>query len=426
MPLSPLRLVGTITLILALCPFAWSALHSPGVDSVSVSDTDWPWWRGPSRDGHAPSQSVPLQWSEDQNVVWKTDIPGRGHASPVIIGDRVFLATADEGNQSQHLICIDKRDGGIRWSTQIHEGGWEGRIHARNTQASSTVASDGERVFTVFMHDSHIWLSALDFEGKILWQRKASDFASHWGYSTSPAIYKNLIIVGSDHKEGGNLSAFDRTSGNLVWNTPRPAIPNYASPVVHHLDGKDQLLVPGCELMASYDPNSGKELWSTAATTRETVGSVVTDGRNVFASGGYPKNETSCITADGTAQTVWTSPIRVYAPSMIVVEGFLYAVTDTGLAHCWNASNGELMWREKVGGDFSASPTLINGNLIVSSEQGKTIVFKANPERFELLAENQLGNEIWASPALSEGKLYLRVAHTDENSRRETLYCIGN
>lgn len=397
----------------------------PGIEGMNVAQDDWPWWRGTSRNGHASAQNIPTTWSEEQNVIWRANIPGRGHASPVVIGEQIFLATADEVEQTQQVICLDKASGQTRWSTQIHKGGWEGRIHDRNTQASSTVASDGESVFTAFMHDSHIWLTALDLEGEILWQRKASDFASHWGYSTSPAIYKNLVIVGSDHKEGGNLTAFDRRTGNLVWNVERPAIPNYASPVIYNLNGRDQLVLPGCELMASYDPATGKELWSVPATTRETVGSVVTDGKHVFASGGYPKNETSCITADGSNTIVWKSPIRVYAPSMIVVEGYLYAVTDKGLAHCWNASNGDLMWREKVGGDFSASPTLINGNIFVSSEQGKTIVFKANPEKFELLAENQLGNEIWSSPVVSGGRLFLRVASTENEKRSEALYCIA-
>ncbi len=423
-PITPLIVLLFIALNHISLP-ASTSFDAPGIEGTKVAQDDWPWWRGVHRNGHSSSQDIPMTWSENQNVIWKADIPGRGHASPVIVSDRIFLPTADEETQTQHVLCLDKASGQTRWSTQIHQGGWEGRIHDRNTQASSTVASDGERVFAVFMHDSHIWLTALDLKGSILWQKKASDFASHWGYSTSPAIYEDLIIVASDHKEGGNLTAFDRRTGKRAWNVERPAIPNYASPVIYHIDGKDQLVLPGCDLMASYDPTTGKELWSLPATTRETVGSVVTDGKHVFASGGYPKNETSCITADGSNTIVWKSPIRVYAPSMIVVDGYLYAVTDKGLAHCWNASNGELMWREKVGGDFSASPTLINGNLFVSSEQGKTLVFKANPEKFELLAENQLGDESWSSLAISNDRLYLRVAHTEDERRSEALYCIG-
>ena len=156
------------------------------------------------------------------------------------------FSTADEEKQSQYVICLDRDSGNTLWNKQIHQGGWQGRIHKRNTQASSTLASDGERVFTVFMHDAKIWITALDLNGNTLWQDVASDFASHWGYSTSPVLYDELVIVASDHKEGGNLTAYNRKTGKKVWNVTRPAIPNYATPVVYNIDGEDQLLVPGC------------------------------------------------------------------------------------------------------------------------------------------------------------------------------------
>jgi len=404
---------------------AFASLDAPGTASYPLSKTDWPWWRGPNRDGHATEQTVPIEWSEDRNIAWKAPIPGRGHGSPSIVGDNVFIATADESQQTQSVICFDRSSGARKWMTQIHESGWEGRIHKRNTQASTTVACDGQRVFVAFMYDQAIWLSALSLDGTILWQTQASDFVSHWGYSTSPVLYDDLIIVASDHKGGGNLSGFDRKTGSKVWNVERPAIPNYASPVIYKLNGQDQLVLPGCEMMASYDPNTGKELWSVPATTQETVGSAVSDGNRVYASGGYPKNETVCVLADGSGKVLWTSPIRVYAPSMLAVDGFLYTIADTGLAHCWDATSGDLMWREKVGGDFSASPTLVGERLYVSSEEGTTIVFKANPERFELLAKNQLGDETWSSPVICGNRIYLRVAHHAGEQRQEFLYCIG-
>lgn len=403
-----------------------AGIDSPGTASMPLSDSDWPWWRGPDRNGHGKQQEVPLEWDETKNIVWKTPIPGRGHGSPSIVSDSIFIATADEQTQTQSVISFDRSTGNQEWITQVHANGWEGRIHKRNTQASTTVACDGEHVFAVFMYDEAIWLTALSLEGSILWQVQASDFVSHWGYSTSPVLYKDLIIVASDHKGGGNLSGFDRKTGVQVWNAERPAIPNYASPVIYNINGKDQLILPGCELMASYDPNTGREFWSMPATTREIVGSAVTDGKHVYASGGYPKNETVCIKADSSNEIVWSNPIRTYAPSMLIADGYLYSMTDTGLAHCWNATNGDLMWREKINGDFSASPTLIGDTIFVSSEQGKTIVFKANPERFELLAQNQLGNETWSSPVISDNCIYLRVAHTDDEQRNEFLYAIGN
>jgi|TARA_B110000037_G_scaffold219743_1_gene285566 outer membrane protein assembly factor BamB len=413
-------------LILALSSIsAFASLDAPGAGSFPLSETDWPWWRGPDRNGHAGEQPAPLEWDETKNIIWKAPIPGRGHGSPSVVSDSIFIATADEQAQTQSVICLDRSTGKRKWMTQVHESGWEGRIHKRNTQASTTVACDGERVFVTFMYDQAIWLTALSLDGSILWQTQASDFVSHWGYSTSPVLYDDLIIVASDHKGGGNLSGFDRKTGAKIWNTERPAIPNYASPVIYRLNGSDQLILPGCEKISSYDPKTGKTIWSTPATTQETVGSAVVDGDRIYASGGYPKNETVCVLADGSGDVLWTSPIRVYAPSMLAHEGYLYTIADTGLAHCWDGQTGDLMWRAKIKGDFSASLTRIGDRLYVSSEQGKTIVFKANPKRFELLAENQLGNETWSSPVITGNRIYLRVAHNDGEQRNEFLYAIG-
>ena len=425
--LSKLRLSPLIAATALLASSCTQSVFSvaPGTDGLSLDTSDWPWWRGTQRDGIVTSQALPLEWSETDNVLWKAPIPGRGHGSPIIVGERVFLATADEEKERQDVICLDRISGKTLWNKQIHQGGWRGRIHKRNTQASSTLASDGERVFTVFMHDAKIWITALDFEGNTLWQDAASDFASHWGYSTSPVLYNELVIVASDHKEGGNLTAYNRKTGKKAWNVSRPAIPNYATPVVFNIDGKDQLLVPGCELICSYDPNTGRENWSIEATTRETIGSIVRNGNLLYASGGYPEHETVCITASNTPEIVWISPIRVYAPSLLAHDGYLYAVTDNGLAHCWDGKDGSLKWREKVGGSYSASPVLVDGRIYVSNEQGETIVFTPNPEKFELLATNQIGNEIWASPVVANDRLYLRVAHTEGENRSESIYCIG-
>ncbi len=149
--LSPL--IAATTLLASSCiQMAFSAV--PGTDGLSLDSSDWHWWRGTQRDGIATNQALPLEWGETENVLWKTPIPGRGHGSPIVVGERVFLATADEEKQSQYVIGLDRHNGNTLWSKQIHQGGWQGRIHKRNTQASSTLASDGERVFTVFMHDA--------------------------------------------------------------------------------------------------------------------------------------------------------------------------------------------------------------------------------------------------------------------------------
>ena len=196
-------ILGTLLLIFLTAPVSGTVITSPGTADLTITSSDWPWWRGIHRNGHAAEQSIPTQWSETESIIWKAPIPGRGHGSPTVIGEQIFLATADEQNQTQSVIGFDRKTGERAWITEVHKGGWQGRIHDRNTQASSSIASDGEKLFVAFMHDAKIWLSALDLTGKLLWQKKASDYTSHWGYSSSPAIYENLVIVASDHKEGG-------------------------------------------------------------------------------------------------------------------------------------------------------------------------------------------------------------------------------
>lgn len=393
---------------------------------ISFSENDWPWWRGPNSNGYANTIKAPLEWGEDKNVIWQTSIPGRGHSTPTIVGENIFLLTAAEDEQTQSALCFDRSSGALKWETQLHKGGWQGRIHKRNTQATPTVACDGERIFAVLMHDETIWLSAIDLDGEILWQKKASNFVSHWGYSTSPAIYKSLVITSADHKDGGELTGFDRVTGEVVWKTQRPKTPNYASPVIYTINGQDQIVLPGCEMIAGYHPETGEMIWSSPVTTQETVGSAIFDGERIFASGGWPKNETACILADGSGELVWRNSIRTYAPSMLVTGGYVYTMTDKGIAYCWDAKTGKTMWREKLGGDFSASLVLVGDKLYTSSEQGITIVFKASPDAFELIAENKLGDEIWATPVICGDKIYLRVAHHEAEGRREVLYCIGS
>ncbi|MDA0346978.1 MAG: PQQ-binding-like beta-propeller repeat protein [Verrucomicrobia bacterium] len=432
-PLNNFSLVRTKQLagFLSLIFFAWyptslrAIIDSPGAKELGISENDWPWWRGPNRNGHAQNQRIPTEWDETKNIIWKTPIPGRGHSTPTVVGESVFLLTSDEANKTQSAMCLNRSTGALQWITQLHQGGWLGRIHDRNSQATPTIACDGKRIFATFMYNEQIWLSALNINGEILWQKKASEFSSHWGYSTSPAIYNNLVIVSADHKNGGELTGFDQETGKVVWKTSRPQIPNYASPVIFSINGQDQLILPGCEILASYNPSDGKLNWSSPVTTQETVGSAVTDGQRIYASGGWPKTETACVSGDGTGELIWRNSIKVYAPSMLVTKGHLYTMTDNGFAYCWNTETGKMMWRNKFGGNFSASLVLVGDQLFASSEQGKTVIFKANPEAFEIVAENQLGDEIWATPVICGDRIYLRVAHHEADGRQEVLYCIG-
>jgi outer membrane protein assembly factor BamB len=184
------------------------------------------------------------------------------------------------------------------------------------------------------------------------------------------------------------------------------------------------MVLAGCNLIASFDPATGKKLWEANASTEECVVTAVTDGERVFASGGYPKNHIVAILADGSGKVAWQNNTRIYVPSMIAKPGHLYAVTDAGMAVCWKSDTGEELWKERLGGDFFASPVMVGGRIYASNLHGTTFVFEATPKTFKLLAQNQLADEAYASPAICGGRIYLRAARRGDN-RQEFLYCVG-
>ena len=395
-------------------------------EKIEVGPADWPWWRGPNRDGIAsPDQSPPLEWSETENVLWKIEIPGRGHSSPIVVGDQVFVTTADEDRGVQTVLCIDKNTGKQEWEAVVHRGGIMNEGNKKASQASSSVACDGKRVFVNFLNDKAVYTTALDREGNQLWQTKITDYTVHQGYGSSPAVYGSLVFVSADNKGGGAIAALDRASGDVVWKTERPAKPNYASPVLLKAAGKEQLVFTGCDLVTSFNPTTGKKLWEIEGATTECVTSTVTDGDLVFTSGGYPKNHVSAVRADGSGEIVWEKNVRVYVPSMIARDGLLFAVTDAGVATCFKAATGETLWQERLGGTFTASPVLVGDHLFATNEAGKTFIIKVSEAGAEEVAENELGDEVFPTPTICGSRIYMRVAHHAGDKRQEMLYCLG-
>ena len=385
-------------------------LKSQPVEDIQFAKTDWPWWRGPHGNGIAdPDQHPPLEWSEKENVIWKADVPGRGHSSPTVVGDRVLLTTADEQRETQSVICYDRSSGAVVWTTEVHRGKMDRKGNKKTTQASSSVACDGQRLFVNFLNDGAVRTSALDLDGKVLWTTKISDFVTHQGFGASPALYRGLVIASADNRGGGVVAALDRQTGDVVWSNKRPAKDNYTSPVVLSIGGKEQLLLSGCDVVSSYDPLSGARLWETEGSTTECVTTMVTDGQRVFVGGGYPRNHTEAIVADGSPQVAWQNKTRVYVPSMLVDKGYLFATTDAGAAVCWKSDTGKEQWKARLGGTFDASLVLVGDKLFGTNEAGKTFVFKADPAKFELVAENQLGEEAFATPTICGSRIYHRV-----------------
>ena len=392
---------------------------------AGITNDDWPWWRGPTHDGVANAdQAPPLAWAAGENVRWTIDIPGRGNGSPTVVGEHVYLSSCDEPSGSQSVYAFDRKSGTLLWSTQVHASGAM-RKNERSTGASSTIACDGKSLFVNFLNSGAVSTTALSRDGKQLWQTKLTDYTIHQGYGSSPCVYRDMLIVSGDNKAGGAVAALNRESGAIVWKRMRPATPNYSSPVVHAVDNRDQLIMIGCDLVSSYDPQTGATLWEIAGATTECVTTTVSDGQRIFSSGGYPRNHVAAIRADGSGTIDWENNQRVYVPSLLHKDGFLYAVLDAGIAICWNSATGEEQWKSRLGGNFSASPVLVGELIFATSEAGQAHIFRAIPDRFDSVAINTVGDEAFATPAICGGQIFFRVAVMESNVRREKLICIA-
>ena len=326
--------------------------------------------------------------------------------------------------QTQSVLCLDKRAGKLVWQTEVHRDRADPGKQSNSSAASSTIACDGERLFINFLNGGAVHTTALDLDGKILWQTKICDYVTHQGFGSSPVIHETLVLVSADHRGGGVIAGLDRKTGRIAWSEPRPKIPNYTTPAIVQAGVRTQVVLAGCNLVSSFDPTTGKKLWEVNGSTEECVVTAVTDGERVFTSGGYPRNHTVAIVADGSGRIAWQNNARVYVPSMIAKAGHLYAVMDAGVAVCWKSDTGEELWKERLGGEVFASPVMVGNRIYSSNVRGKTFVFEATPKAFKLLAQNQLGDEVYASPAICGGHIYLRVAKRGEN-RQEFLYCVG-
>ncbi len=393
-----------------------------------LAKTDWPNWRGPNHNNIAvDGQTPPTKFGPSTNVVWKAPVPGRGHSSPTIVGNKIFLTTADEERKIQGVIAFDRKTGKQIWIKEISRGGFA-PTHTKNTYASPTVAASDDQIFITFHHDDKLTLASLDHNGKPLWSIEAGPYAPRvyeYGYAPSPLLYQNMVIIAADYEFGGYLAAFDQKTGKQVWKTPRPKFLSFSSPIVANVAGRDQLLISGCEMVASYDPKTGKELWSTPGTTMATCGTIVWNDGVVFASGGYPKAQTLAVKADGSGEVLWTNPQKCYEQSMLAVDGYLYAFNDNGIFFCWRASDGEEMWKQRLSGPVSASPILVGDTIFATNEKGQTWVMKATPQGYQEIAQNQLGDEAFASLVVADSKIYARVAEKENGKRQEYLYCFG-
>jgi hypothetical protein len=218
----------TCALFPALSVLLWAITATQSASAATVAPdpaTDWPEWRGPTRDGiAAPGQAPPVEWSETDNILWRAQIPGAGHGSPIVVGDRIYVATADRAKPSQSVLSLDRNSGKLVWQTQVHGGQPDAGKQSNSSAASSTVACDGRRLFINFLNEGAVHTSALDLDGKVLWQRKVCDYVTHQGFGSSPVLYESLVLVSADHRGGGVLAGLDRATGKVVWSVERPLL----------------------------------------------------------------------------------------------------------------------------------------------------------------------------------------------------------
>jgi hypothetical protein len=393
-----------------------------------IHAADWSQWRGPNHNNVAEvGQSVPSVWSETKNVVWKTDVPGRGHSSPIVIGDLIVLTSADVQGQRQGVFAFDRANGNEKWGTVVSQGGFP-KIHNKNTHASATACSDGRQIYATFNHHNKIEAVALNMQGKVVWRKDVGNFVPRqyqYGYAAAPTLYNGLLIISGDSDTVAWVAALETATGRVAWQQNRPQKLNWSSPIVGNVAGKDQLFISGCEMIASYDPKSGRPLWSQKCLTMATCGTVVWDDDTVYASGGYPKKQTVAVKADGSGTILWSNGVKCYEQSMLIHDGHIYAVDDGGIAYCWHAKSGREMWKSRLQGPVSASPVLVGDTIYASNERGTTFVYKADPKSFQPVGRNQLGDSSFASPTVVDNRIYLRVSAGDGGGRKETLYAIG-
>jgi outer membrane protein assembly factor BamB len=404
--------------------------------SCTAAGADWKQFRGPDGLGTSPEKGLPLHWSSDDNVVWRTQLPGPGTSSPVVTGGRVFLTcytgyaldAKDPGNMAdlrRHVLCLDRRGGKILWEKEFrpelpeHRYAGEGSYHG---YSSSTPATDGRRLY-VFFGKSGVY--CFDLDGNEIWHVSVGKGTSGWGSAASPVLYKDLVLVNAS-VESGSLVALDKNTGKEVWRA-RGISSAWNTPVLATaLSGEVEVVISVQNRLLGLDPNTGKELWDADGVHRYVCPSVVAHDGVVYAIGGG--HTSLAVRAGGRGDvtkthTLWRVNQGSNVSSPVYHDGHLYWANDHGgMVYCQDAATGKFVYKQRLApspGLIYASPLLADGRIYFVSQRNGTYVVAARP-KFELLAHNVFaddGSRANASPAADHGQLLLR---TDRY-----LYCIG-
>ncbi len=421
--------------------------------SAEPEDVNWPSYRGPQASGIAENYPTPTTWNtaKSENIKWKTPIPGLGHSSPVIWGDRIFITTALSGQQNDSLrvglygdikpvedqsvhkwfiYCIDKNTGKILWEKLGFEGVPRIKRHPKATHANSTPATDGKHVVTFFGSEG---LFCYDMSGKLLWKIDLGQLDSgyyivpdaQWGFGSSPVIHEDMVIVQCDVQENSFIAAFNILDGKELWRTPREEVPTWGSPTVHSANNRTQVIVNGWKHIGSYDAATGNELWKLKGGGDIPVPTPVVAHGLVFIANAHGKmSPLYAIRLDASGDisleenstsneyVAWSVPRNgAYMLTPLVYGDYIYSCRNNGGLICYQAKTGERIYQQRLAGGgtgFSASPVAADGKLYFTSEIGDIYVIQAGPE-FKLLAQNSMDEICMATPAISEGMLFIRT-----------------
>ncbi len=420
-----------------------------------VRAQNWPQFRGAGASGIVDGTPLPSKWNGEtgENVLWKTPIPGLSHASPVVWGNRVFVATAVSSNpkpyfraglygdvdsdtdltkHSWKLYCLDKKTGKIIWERIAHEGIPKTKRHIKSTFASSTPVTDGTNVIAFFGSEG---LFCYDLEGKLNWKADLGvldggwffDPDYQWGTASSPIIFKDLVIVQCDIQKDSFIAAFNLKSGKQVWRTPREEIPSWGTPTVYEGKSRAELVTNATRAVRGYDPMTGKELWHMRGNPEVTATTPIAAHDLIFISNSYRPNQPLYAIKPGAVGDIslkdgqeindfisWSKQRGgSYMPTPLVYGDYLYVCANHGVLTVYEAKTGVRVYQQRIGdkgGSYSASPVAGDGKIYLSSEDGEVFVVKAGP-KYELISDNKVGEVLMATPAISDGIIIIRGQH---------------
>jgi len=387
------------------------------------SRENWPDFRGPHHNGWSAAETVPLIWSENDNIIWKMLVHDRGWSTPVVWDDQIWLTTATPDGRELFALCVDYRTGIVLHDIKIFDAAEPERINSLNSYATPSPVIEAGRVY---VHYGTYGTACLDTEtGKILWQRRDLHCDHLQGPASSPFLHKNLLILHLEGQDVQYLIALNKENGNTVWKTSRPAelyrcIPlyrkAYTTPIIIEVDGSPQLISNGAQACFAYDPDTGEELWRVVYGTDSTISRPVAVPGLVYINTGYDADspELWAVRPDGRGDVTGTHvvwKVKENIPnesSPVIHDHLIYLVNDRGTATCLDAASGEVVWQKNLEGKYGASPVYAAGRIYFFNKKGTATVVRAGRE-FERLAVNELESGFMASPVIVGDSFILRT-----------------